>query len=427
MSKAKALLNRETFTVHLEAAELGIQEQVGVLHRHLRKEDLPASFQYIPSWDMHPGKFMLDPRLDLHSGEQYPDAGAPGFGIFLDSAPDRWGRMLMERREAAEADREDRPMKVLREVDFLLGVHDLTRMGALRFRKSHGTNFLDDREKAAPPVTSLGELADICRKLEEPGVEKLPEYERWVSMLIAPGTSLGGARPKANFTDLTGKLWFAKFPSKEDRHDVGGWEFLVHELARAAGIWVPTSRLEKFGDGYRTFCVERFDRAGESRCMFVSAMTLLERQDGQAGASYIDLVELISDQGAQGHIKTDLAQLYRRVIFNVLVGNRDDHLRNHGCLRDKTGWRLSPAFDMNPNLYKQEHALTLDGNVAAPSMRAVRDTAQDYYRLTRAQADDIEKQVTDVVKKWQDHADHLNMPRFEVQQMAKVFLSGLQR
>ncbi len=425
MTKAKTLPDRETYDVYLEAAELGIREQVGVLHRNLRKDDLPASFQYAPSWETHPGRFMLDPRLDLHSGEQYPDAGAPGFGIFLDSAPDRWGRMLMERREAAEADREGRPMKVLREVDFLLGVHDITRMGALRFRKVDGVNFLDDREKAAPPVTSLGELAEISRKLEEPGVEKLPEYERWLSILIAPGTSLGGARPKANFTDLTGKLWFAKFPSKEDRYDVGGWEFLVHEMARAAGIWVPASRLEKFGNGYRTFCVERFDRTGESRRMFVSAMTLLERQDGDAGASYVDLVQLISDQGAQNHINADLEQLYRRVVFNVLVGNRDDHLRNHGCLRDKTGWRLAPAFDMNPNLYKQEHALTLDGNIAAPSMRAVRDTAQDFYRLTRVQADAIEKQVTDVVKEWQARAEHLNMPRFEVQQMTKAFLSGL--
>lgn len=422
MGKTKALQDRETYHVHLEAADLGIQEQVGILHRNLRKEDLPASFQYVDSWERHPGRFMLDPRLDIHSGEQFPAAGAPGFGIFLDSAPDRWGRMLMERREAAEADREGRAMRVLQEVDFLLGVHDTTRMGALRFRKADGFNFLDDREAAAPPVTSLGELADISRKLEEPGVEKLPAYERWLSMLIAPGTSLGGARPKANFTDVTGKLWFAKFPSREDRYDVGAWEFLVHELARDAGIWVPESRLEKFGEAHRTFCVQRFDREGESRRMFVSAMTLLERQDGQAGASYIDIVELISDHGAQHHINTDLEQLYRRVIFNVLVGNRDDHLRNHGCLRNKSGWRLAPAFDMNPNLYKHEHALTLDGQTAAPSLKAVRQSAEDFYRLTRAKTDAIEKEVTAVVEGWQRRAEQLSIPRFEVQQMAKVFL-----
>lgn len=422
MKNAKPAQARQTYDVYLEAAELGIQEQVGILQRNLHKEDLPASFQYMASWEQHPGRFMLDPRLDIHSGEQFPNHGMPGFGIFLDSVPDRWGRMLMERREAAEAERENRPMNVLREVDFLLGVHDVTRMGALRFRKSEGGNFLDDRVKAAPPATSLGELAKVSRMLEEPGVEKLPEYEQWLSMLIAPGSSLGGARPKANFTDTSGKLWFAKFPSKEDRYDVGGWEFLVHTMARDAGIWVPTSRLERFGDGYHTFCVERFDRIGESRRMFVSAMTLLERQDGEGGASYIDLVELLSDQGAQNHINSDLEQLYRRVVFNVLVGNRDDHLRNHGCLRMATGWRLAPAFDMNPNLYKQEHALTLDGKVATPSLKVVRDTAEDFYRLTRTQADALEKEVTDVVKTWQDRANQQGMPRMEIQQMSRVFL-----
>ena len=424
MSKAKTLQERETYQVHLEAAELGIQEQVGILQRNLRKEDLPASFQYVESWEQHPGRFMLDPRLDIHSGEQFPEVGVPGFGIFLDSAPDRWGRMLMERREAVEADREERAMKKLHEVDFLLGVHDITRMGALRFRKSEGANFLDNREIAAPPVTSLAELAEISRQLEEPGVEKLPAYERWLAMLIAPGTSLGGARPKANFTDITGKLWFAKFPSREDRYDVGAWEYLVHRMARDAGIWVPESRLEKFGDGYRTFCVERFDRERWSRRMFVSAMTLLERQDGQTDASYIDIVEFISDQGAQNHINTDLEQLYRRVVFNVLIGNRDDHLRNHGCLRDKSGWCLAPAFDMNPSLYKHEHALTLDGQTAAPSLKAVSQTAEDFYRLTRANADAIEKEVTAVVDGWQRRAEQLSMPRFEVQQMKRVFMVG---
>lgn len=421
MKKAKQAQDRQTYNVHLEVEELGIQEQVGVLHRDLRKEDLPASFQYVSSWERHPGRFMLDPRLDIHSGEQFPDHSTPGFGIFLDSAPDRWGRMLMERREAAEADREGRPMKVLREVDFLLGVHDVTRMGALRFCASEGGNFLDDREKAAPPVTSLAELAEISRKLEEPGAEKLPEYEKWLSILIAPGSSLGGARPKANFTDVNGTLWFAKFPSKEDRYDVGGWEYLVHKLAKDAGIWVPDSRLEKFGDGYRTFCVERFDRIRESRRMFVSAMTLLERQDGESGASYIDLVELLSDQGTQNNINSDLEQLYRRVVFNVLVGNRDDHLRNHGCLRTKTGWKLAPAFDMNPNPHKHEHALTLDGNVATPSLKAVRSTAVDFYRLTPARADTIEKEVIDVVKTWQERANKLGMSRMEIQQMSSVF------
>jgi serine/threonine-protein kinase HipA len=419
---AKQVLERQTFEVHLEAAELGFQEKVGVIHRNLLKEEMPASFQYEESFEKNPARFMLDPRLDIHTGEQYPIAGAPGFGIFLDSAPDRWGRMLMERREAAEAHKEKRQMRTLREVDFMLGVHDITRMGALRFRKGVEEDFLDARETAAPPVTSLSELAEVSRRLEEPGAEELPEYEKWLSMLIAPGSSLGGARPKANFTDKSGALWFAKFPSKEDRYDVGGWEFLVHQMAHDAGIWVPLSRVEKYVGDYRTFCVERFDRLGDSRRMFVSAMTLLERQDGEGGGSYIDLVELLSDQGAQGHIDSDLEQLYRRVLFNVMVGNRDDHLRNHGFLRDATGWRLAPAFDMNPNVYKSEHAITLDGKIASPNLQAVRDTAEDYYRLTQAQAAAIEQEVTQVVQTWRTRAEGLQLPRFEIQQMERVFL-----
>lgn len=313
-------------------------------------------------------------------------------------------------------------MRTLREVDFMLGVHDITRMGALRFRKGVGENFLDDREKAAPPVTSLAELAEVSRMLEEPGAEELPEYEKWLSMLIAPGSSLGGARPKANFTDKSGALWFAKFPSKEDRHDVGGWEFLVHKMAQDAGIWVPESRAEKFMGNYHTFCVERFDRIGDSRRMFVSAMTLLERKDGEAGGSYIDLVELLSDQGAQGHIDSDLEQLYRRVLFNVWVGNRDDHLRNHGFLREAMGWRLAPAFDMNPNRHKPQHAITLDGKTASPSLQAVRDTAEDYYRLAPARAKAIEDEVTQVVRTWRTRAADMHMPRLEIQQMERVFL-----
>ena len=422
MTSASRVPDRESYAVYLDAAELGIQEQVGVLHRNPHRSDLPASFQYVKRWETHPGRFMLDPRLDIHTGEQYPDPSTPGFGIFLDSAPDRWGRMLMERREAAEAHREERPLKALREIDYLLGVHDITRMGALRFRKLSGSNFLDDRVLAAPPVTSLAELAAVSRRIEEPDAETRPEYEKWLSLLIAPGSSLGGARPKASFTDTTGRLWFAKFPSREDRYDVGAWEYLVHGMAKDAGIWVSPSRLEQFGDGYRTFCVERFDRIDNSRRLFVSAMTLLERREGQSGGSYIDLVELLNDNGAQSHIEPDLAQLYRRVIFNVLVGNRDDHLRNHGYLRDKTGWRLSPAFDMNPNPYKQEHALTLDGHVAVPSLPVVRATATDFYRLTAEQAERIEKEVAEIVTTWRARAAQLKMPRSEIQQMAQVFL-----
>jgi serine/threonine-protein kinase HipA len=305
-------------------------------------------------------------------------------------------------------------------VDFLLGVHDRTRVGALRFRSLDGGPFLDNSDNAAPPVTSLRELAHISRRVEEPGIEKLPAYEQWLAMLVAPGTSLGGARPKANFTDSDGRLWIAKFPARDDRYDVGAWELVVHRLAKPAGIWVPDSRLESLSVQYSTFCAARFERSGAERRMFASAMTMLERQDGDADSSYLDLAQFIADQGAADHVDKDLEQLFRRVIFNVLVGNRDDHLRNHGFIRVPSGWRLSPAYDMNPNPSKAEHSLTLDGNSSAPSIDAVLATAE-LYRLNAARAKRLLDKTTTVVSKWQDEAGRAGISRLEITRMRSVF------
>lgn len=417
----KSEVNREAFEVYLDAADLGIQQKVGTLYRSTDRTDLPAPFQYDESWLGSSSVFMLDPRLELWRGELHPPPNAPAFGIFMDSAPDRWGRLLMERREAAQALRERRKMRALQELDFLFGVHDLTRIGALRFRSAAGGPFLDNSPDAVPPVASLRHLAELSRKLEEPGVEDLPQYEQWLAMLIAPGTSLGGSRPKANFSNADGSLWIAKFPAHEDRYDIGAWEYVVHRLAKRADIWVPASHLELLTDRYRTFCVSRFDRTKDGRRMFASATTLLERQDGDKTSSYLDLVAFISDQGAAGHVDGDLAQLFRRVVFNVLIGNRDDHLRNHGFIRQTSGWRLAPAYDMNPNPYKSEHALTLDGKSAAPNLDVVRDTAE-YYRLGASAATNIIDAVKTVVATWPEEATKADLHRSERAIMERVFL-----
>jgi serine/threonine-protein kinase HipA len=414
---------RNTIEVHLEAQELRVSHQVGALYRHEVRTDLAPSFEYDEAWLQSANRFLLDPRLELWPGEQHPPAHASAFGIFMDSAPDRWGRVLMERREAAAAQREERKMRNLHELDFLLGVHDFTRVGALRFRMNEEGPFLDNSENAAPPVSDLKELAYISQRIEEPGVEKLPEYERWLAMLIAPGTSLGGARPKANFTDNDQRLWLAKFPAHDDRYDVGTWEFVVHRLAARAGIQVPDSRLERLTERYGTFCVARFDRKERSRRMYASAMTVLERQDGEPGGSYLDLAEFLSDQGAQGHIDEDLGQLFRRAVFNVLVGNRDDHLRNHGFIRETSGWRLSAAFDMNPNVARSEHALTLDGKSAVPSIMALLSTAE-LYRLNAADAKAIVNEVTAVVSEWKDEAQRHNLSSTEIRRMESAFLQA---
>lgn len=432
-----AARNRVAYEVFLDAAEIGVQRRVGTLWRPLARTDAPAAFAYDADWLASPDAFMLDPRLALWRGEQHPPAHVPAFGVFMDSAPDRWGRVLMERREAMAARREGRRVRPLHEMDFLLGVHDRARVGALRLRQADANPnpFLDNSPHAAPPVTELRELAHIGRRVEEPGVERLPQYERWLAVLVAPGSSLGGARPKANFTAEDGRLWIAKFPAHDDRYDVGGWEYVLHRLAAAAGIWVPPSRLERLGQkgrngqkgrGYATFCVERFDRSGPpiaSRRMYASAMTLLERQDGGAkadGASYLDLAEFLANHGARDCIALDLEQLFRRVLFNVAVSNRDDHLRNHGFARARSGWRLAPAFDMNPSVAKAEHVLRLDGVSAQPDMEVVFRTAR-LYRVSPARAAQVRDEVRAAVSGWRTQADEAGLGRAEVQRMEAAF------
>lgn len=414
---------RASYQVHLHARELGLHAQVGHLWRHESRTDVPAAFEYDPAWLRSGQAFMLDPRLALYGGAQHPAHPAAAFGVFMDSAPDRWGRVLMERREALAARREARKPRRLQEVDFLLGVHDLTRMGALRLRATDDSPFLDDSALGAPPVTDLGELARASRAIEDVDAEELPEYGRWLAMLIAPGSSLGGARPKANFLQADGSLWLAKFPAMDDRHDVGAWELVAHHLAQRAGIWMPEAQGLKLTDRHLTYCAKRFDRDGQgadaSRRMFSSAMTLLEYTDGEAGASYLDLAQFISDQGAQGHVGTDLEQLFRRVLFNIRIGNRDDHLRNHGFIRTATGWRLAPAYDVNPNPHKDVHALSLDGQTQEPDIGAALACAE-LYRVTDARAKEVLQEVEEAVRGWRGVAGSQGLGRAEMVMMERV-------
>ena len=409
---------RDVFEVFFDAHELDYSGPVGTLYRDKIRTALPPSFEYHTEW-ITQQLFMLDPRLELYSGEQHPVGNSFSFGVFLDSAPDRWGRVLMERREAIQAKKEGRTRRTLQEMDFLLGVHDYTRQGALRFRRPDGP-FLDNSELPTPSVADLNELASICDRLEEEGVEELPEYEKWLSLLIAPGSSLGGARPKANFEEYDGSLWIAKFPAKKDIYDVGAWELVIHRLAEKAKIWVPPSHSIQLASKYHTFCVKRFDRTGYSRRMYASAMTLLEKKDGEFG-SYLEMAEFISNQGASGSIQIDLTQLFRRVLFNVLVSNRDDHLRNHGFIRVTDGWRLSDAFDMNPNLNKEIHALALDDASPEPDIEVVMSTAE-FYRLTNDEALDILEEVVDVISGWPEVAKGLGLSAAESDRMKSAFL-----
>ncbi len=418
MTKSDA--SRDLVEVFLDTEEFDGPRRVGRLMRSLVRSDFPASFEYDPDWLDDDAVFMLDPRLELWPGEHHPPDHAATFGVFRDSTPDRWGRTLIERREALNAEKEGRKARRLQEFDFLLGVHDLTRMGALRLCRPGGP-FLDDSRDAAPPVSTLSELARISRKVEEIGAEQLPEHEKWLATLIAPGSSLGGARPKACFTESDGKIWIAKFPARDDRYDVGAWEGLTHMLAGASGINVPPAKVLSLTPSYSTFCVERFDRTGTGRRMYASAMTQLEYQDSEAGGSYIELAEFLSDHGAKGRIEEDLEQLYRRVVFNILTGNRDDHLRNHGFIRETTGWRLSPAFDVNPNPTKSHHAIAIDELSPEPSVATALKTAP-YYRLDAQAAAKIVEEIREAVARWRSLAAAQGLPPTEIRHMEPIFL-----
>ena len=377
------------------------------------------SFEYEKNWIESSHAQALDPSLQLLKGQQYAPDGQGNFGIFLDSSPDRWGRLLMQRREAQSAREEKRAKKILLESDYLLGVFDHHRMGALRFRFGASTPFLDDhRSKAIPPFTSLRELEHASLELEKDHAEENPSYSKWLRMLMDPGASLGGARPKAGVMDAKKQLWIAKFPSRHDETNIGAWEKVVHQLALCAGIRSSESEARKLSGRFHTFLTKRFDRsANGERIHFASAMTLLQKTDGEE-ASYLDLVEFIMRQGANA--KDDLEELWRRIVFFICVSNVDDHLRNHGFLLEAQGWRLAPAYDMNPSAFGNGLKLNISENDNSQDLELAKEVAKQF-RVNKKRADEIILQVVSGIKKWRKFATELSISKSEQERMSQAF------
>jgi len=411
-----------TVQVCVDLEHFGEPVPMGFLHRQgARFGEEVFSFEYDRSWLEHREVFAFDPDLALAAGPQYPAHGRSTFGIFLDSSPDRWGRVLMQRRENTRARHEGRKPRAFTEWDFLLGVHDETRLGAMRFRSAPGQPFIDsDEHLPAPPIASLRKLQIASLRFERHmDDESHPDYEGWLEQLFAPGTSLGGARPKASVRDEGGVLCMAKFPSRNDTRDVGAWELLAHRLAAQARIVVPEARPLRLADSpYTTFLVKRFDRTPRGRLAFVSAMTLTQRVDGETGTSYLELVDLLQSRGVS--TRADCEQLFRRVVFSILIHNTDDHMRNHGFFIDRQGIRLSPAFDINPSIERHELSLAINEVDAACDVAIAVDACQDY-GLTRQEADRVVQQVRAVVGQWRSQADSLGIPRSEQELMATAF------
>ena len=409
----------------MPATQLEVWLDAGIVDTAIRVGNLyndrgQIRFEYDKAWLAHPHAFALDPALGLDGGAFFPRAEDGNFGIFLDSCPDRWGQTLMRRREALDAKDARRAPKTLHAWDFLLGVQDDTRQGALRFCDPADGVFQAAHSLPAPPVTSLRELEAIALELTAKKIDNLSALRKWLAVLVAPGASLGGARPKANYTEADGSLWIAKFPSREDDRDVGAWEWVVHQLAVKARIAVPRAKCLRFNNPYHTFCVQRFDRADGRRVFYASAMTLLGASQSE-GKSYLDIAEFMQKHGAgQSQINQDLEQLFRRVAFNVAVGNRDDHLRNHGFVLTRQGWALSMAFDVNPAIDKATHVLNLDESDNRPNMNSVLNTAT-YYGLEPARAKKIIGEILRVTSTWRVVAKTAGISRADIELTAAAF------
>ena len=407
----------QSVQVWLDADFLPTVTLVGRLHH----SNGTVRFAYDASWLASKNAVTLDPDLTLDRAPFYANAETGNFGVLMDSSPDRWGQQLMRKREAITSKAENRSRRPLHAWDYLLGVQDRTRLGALRFREDEKSPFIGAYGFATPQVADLNELADIACSLDG-STDDETALRQWLDLLFHPGSSLGGARPKANVTWEDDSLWIAKFPARQDSYDVAVWEHVAYQLAVKAGVEMAPSGLLKFGrTDYHTFCTARFDRVGDRRRFYTSAMTHLRKKDREE-ASYLEMADHFSRHGSPKHVKGDLEQLFRRVAFNVAVGNRDDHLRNHGFILTQEGLRLAPAFDVNPSPTKHDHALAIDDGDHSPDLDVVLSTAE-LYGLSQSAAKGIIDEVCAAVSPWSALARDLGMKRGDITMMQSAFSS----
>ena len=407
--------------IYVYAHWLGLAEPVllGILSAHQAKGRKAFSFEYDKNWLNSNAQRLIDPDIQFYSGQQFPN-NKENFGIFLDSMPDTWGRTLMKRREIQLAKAKGENPKTLYDIDYLLGVFDETRMGAFRFKLDPQGDFLDnDSEKSTPPWSTVRELQQAIVHYENDVDNEA--INKWLKVLIAPGSSLGGARPKANILDEKNQLWISKFPSKNDTIDKAAWEYLTYQLAIKAGIEMAECKIEKISGTYYTFFTKRFDRIGQERIHFSSAMTMTGNNEDtikNQPASYLDIVEFIQNYGCK--VNENLHQLWRRIVFNIAVSNTDDHLRNHGFILNNEGWILSPAYDLNPSIDKDGLALNIDMDNNALDFELAKSVG-DFFRLNESEMDKILNEVFTSVKQWKEIAHKIGISRAEQELMQAAF------
>lgn len=403
-----------------QRASGGVKVNLPMLIGELGYESLRGSdsysFQFDKEWLRRYGNIMLSADINNYPGQQYTLPGRDIFGCFSDALPDRWGRTLLNRREQILAVEEHRPLRRMSSFDYLMGIDDASRMGGFRFSRKKGDTFINsDESLRIPPLTDIRSLIAASQEIERcEDANTLPE-KKWIQQLVHPGTSLGGARPKAAVVDENGVMYVAKFPSRKDDYDVAIWEHLCHLLSSKAGINAAETRVVATGEKYHTLLSRRFDReTNGQRIHFASAMTMLGLTDGcdaQTGNGYLDIVDFILQSCC--NVNQNLLELYRRVAFNIAVHNTDDHFRNHGFLLTPQGWTLSPAYDMNPTLNDYQ-SLLINSTTNESNLQILLDSSEDYM-ISRNDAQRIIEEVVAAVNEWPSVATRLGISKREIE------------
>lgn len=378
-------------------------------------------FSYDKEWLVKYGDVFLSEDLQNYPGIQYTRPETDIFACFSDALPDRWGRTLLKRREQIAASEEKRPMRRLTSVDHLMGIDDQSRMGGFRFAETPGSKFINcDASLRVPPLASVRELMHAAHEIEDSEEKHLLPSKKWLVQLLHPGTSLGGARPKASVIDEDGRLTVAKFPSRKDDYDVGLWEHFCHVMGRKAGLNVAeTSTIP--GEDYHILLSKRFDRNDNGkRIHFASALTLLGLTDGDnasTGYGYTDIADFIIQHGS--NVEQNLEELFRRVAFYIIIGNSDDHFRNHGFLLTRKGWELSPTYDINPTLADNQ-SLLINRSTSESDLNILLASAGDYM-LSAEKAKSIISEVKTAMKSWRTEARRLGLPQRDIDMFAPRF------
>lgn len=390
-------------------------------YESLRGSDI-YGFEYSDEWLKSYGNLFLSDDINNYPGKQYVASGKDIFGCFSDALPDRWGRILLNRREQIMAKEENRQVRRLSSFECLVGIEDFSRMGGFRFKETLEGEYINVSNMLhIPPLADIRELVAASVEIEKSEEEnRLPE-KRWVAQLVQPGSSLGGARPKASVVDEKGNLYVAKFPSRNDGYDSGLWEHFAHELAIKAGINAAKTRLISTNDKYHTLLSLRFDRRADGRRIhFASAMTLLGLNDGDnanTGNGYLDIVDFILQHCTD--VEDNLEELYRRVAFNICIGNADDHFRNHGFLLTANGWTLSPAYDLNPTLCEYQ-SLLINSYTNKADLNELLNSCEEYM-LPQKTARQIIGEVAEAVRAWRNVAARLGIGKHEQDRFSATF------